>query len=287
MWNYTQKVKEYFLNPHNVGEVENPDAVGEIGNIACGDALYLTLKIDKKEDRIIEAKFKTFGCASAIASSSVLTDMVKGLTLDEALKISNKDIANVLGGLPEEKMHCSVMGQEALEKAIKGYRGIAPEKEEVLDGNIVCRCFSVTDKKIRRVVMENNLKTVDDVTHYCKAGGACGSCHEAIGKIIQEVYQVKDEKREEQKALKEKKKVLTNIEKMQLIQATIQKEIKPYLHHDGGDIDLIDIDGNKVYVTMKGACASCPASAGTLKHYVEKKLRERVSEEIEVIEKDT
>jgi len=100
MWNYTDKVFEHFKNPKNVGEIENPDGVGEIGSIVCGDALKLTLKIDKAADKIIDAKFKTFGCASAIASSSALTEMVKGLTLEEASKITNQQIADFLGGLP-------------------------------------------------------------------------------------------------------------------------------------------------------------------------------------------
>jgi len=153
MWEYTEKVKDFFLHPKNVGEIEHPDAVGEVGSMLCGDALKLTLKIDKKTGRIIDARFQTFGCASAIASSSVLTELIKGKTLDEALELTNQDIAEYLGGLPKEKMHCSVMGREALEAAITNYRGETRpvEREE----KVICKCFEVSEEKIRRVALEN------------------------------------------------------------------------------------------------------------------------------------
>ena len=169
MWDYTDKVRDHFFNPHNVGEVENPDGVGEVGSLACGDALKLTFKLDES-GRIADAKFKTFGCASAIATSSVLTEMIKGLTLDEAVKVTNKDIADRLGGLPEQKMHCSVMGREALQAAIYNYR-TGKKLTQEMEGEVVCVCFGVTDKTIENVVRENNLTTVEQVTNFCKAGG--------------------------------------------------------------------------------------------------------------------
>ena len=171
MWEYTDKVKDHFINPRNVGTIENPDGIGEVGSLACGDALKLTFKLDENQ-KIGDAKFQTFGCASAIASSSALTEIIKGLSLDEAEKITNEDIAKYLGGLPKEKMHCSVMGREALEKAIAYYRGEADKKVE---GEIVCECFGVTDKEIERVVKEDKLETVEDVTDYIKADGGCGN----------------------------------------------------------------------------------------------------------------
>ena len=155
MWEYTDKVKEHFLNPSNVGEIENPDGMGDVGSLSCGDALRLTFRLDKNE-KIIDAKVKTFGCASAIASGSALTEMMIGKTVAEAEKISNQQIADYLGGLPKEKMHCSVMGQEALEKAIACYRGTPIEEKE---GEIICECFGVTDLEITRAIQENNLKT--------------------------------------------------------------------------------------------------------------------------------
>ena len=163
MWDYNEKVMDHFLKPRNVGEITDPDTVAEVGNMSCGDALKLYLKLDD-EERITDAKFQTFGCASAIASSSVLTELVKGMTLEEAEKVTNKDIVKVLGELPEEKMHCSVMGMEALHAAIANYRGeeVADNGNEDHEGRIICHCFEVTDTKIRRVAKENNLHQAED-----------------------------------------------------------------------------------------------------------------------------
>jgi NifU-like protein len=280
MWEYTDKVKDHFFNPRNIGEIEDPDGVGEVGSLACGDALKLTFKLDEN-GKIKDAKFKTFGCASAIATSSVLTEMIKGLTLDEAATVTNKDIADYLGGLPEQKMHCSVMGREALEAAIENYQSGGRKKHE-LEGNVICTCFGVTDKEIERVIRENNLTTVEEVTNYCKAGGGCGGCQGEIEKIIEKIQG--DKITEAPVSAPRRAGKLTNIQKIQLIQQTINEQIRPALRAHGGNIELIDVEGNKVVVAFRGMCAQCRLAELTMKDVVEAKLREFVSEQLFVEE---
>jgi NifU-like protein len=280
MWEYTDKVKDHFFHPRNVGEIENPDGVGEVGSLACGDALKLTFKLDKN-GRIADAKFKTFGCASAIATSSVLTEIIKGMTLEEAAKVTNKDIADYLGGLPEQKMHCSVMGREALEAAIENYR-TGGRKKHQLEGRVVCTCFGVTEKEIERVIVDNNLTTVEQVTNYCKAGGGCGGCKGEIEKIIERIQGEKAGHILETTPRWAGR--LTNIQKIQMIQQTINEQIRPALRTDGGDIELIDVDGNKVIVAFRGMCAQCRLAEFTMKDVVEAKLREFVSQDLFVEE---
>jgi NifU-like protein len=290
MWDYTDKVLDLFYNPKNQGIIEQTDepgiavVFGEIGSIACGDALRLHLKIDQPKDTIVDARFQTFGCTSAIASSSALTELVKGLTLDEALKVTNKEIADFLGGLPEAKMHCSVMGQEALEAAIYKYRGIELEAHDDDDGTLICKCFSISEPKIRRAIVENNLTTAEQVTSYIKAGGGCGSCLYPIDDLIAEV-------------LKEKANItqiatdiafakdslpatstppLTTIQKISLIQKVLLEEVRPLLLADGGDVELYDVEGDTVKVLLKGACGSCPSSTSTLKGLIETTLKQKV-----------
>ncbi len=273
MWEYTDKVKDHFLNPRNVGVVENADGIGEVGSLSCGDALKLTFKVDENE-KIIDAKFQTFGCASAIASSSALTEIIKGLTVDDAAKVTNDYIAKYLGDLPKEKMHCSVMGRDALEKAIAHYRGIPYQKAE---GEIVCECFGVTDLEINRAVTENSLASVEDVTDFVKAGGGCGNCVEKIQEII-------DTMQGKERSEKKKPQKMTNIQKIKLIEEILEQEIKPVLKKDGGNIELIDLDENTIYVKLRGACANCMTSQVTIKNFIENKIKELVSPELNVKE---
>ncbi|XOF32735.1 MAG: Fe-S cluster assembly protein NifU [Candidatus Electrothrix sp. YB6] len=275
MWEYTDKVKQHFIDPQNVGEVESPSGTGDVGSLACGDALKLTIKVDEN-DIITEAKFKTFGCASAIASSSVLTELIKGMSVDEAAKVTNEDIAQALGGLPKEKMHCSVMGREALEAAIADYRGmILP----MAQGEVVCECFGVTDLEISRAIKESGLRSVEEITNFTKAGGGCGKCEDRLRQLLRQTVEgistpIKPVEKQR----------MTTLQKIKKIEEVIEREIRPTLKKDGGDIELIDVDGDFVTVSLRGACAGCQSSRTTLKVYVEKKLREQVVDSLIVEE---
>ena len=279
MWEYTDKVLEHFKNPKNVGEIKDADGTGQVGSLVCGDALKLTLKIDKETQIIKEAKFLTFGCASAIASSSVLTEMIIGKTLEEASKITNQDIAGELGSLPEEKMHCSVMGMEALEAAIKSYKqgGKPVVYEQENSSKIVCKCFNVSEETIIKAIHTNKLTTVEDITHFTKAGGACGRCKGEIQKILDKVLSC-----EMPLPAKKQFKDLTIVEKIKEVENVLNTEVKPRLNLDGGSIELVDIQGNIISVKLLGMCGGCVNAKNTLKSFVEKVLKEKLDSSLEV-----
>ena len=278
MWEYTDKVQKHFLNPSNVGEIPNASGTGDVGSLACGDALKLTIKVDDK-DTITEAKFKTFGCASAIASSSVLTELIIGMTIEEASKVTNEDIADALGGLPKEKMHCSVMGREALEAAIADFRGMILPMAE---GEVVCDCFGVTDLEITRTVKESNLRSVEEITNFTKAGGGCGKCEDRLRELLVSATQ----SIQQLEPVQIKPKRMTALQKIKKIEEVLEREIRPGLRKDVGYIELIDVDGDFVTVALRGACKSCHKSQTTIKEYVEKKLRELVLDSLIVEEEN-
>ena len=276
MWDYSEKVMDHYRNPRNVGSIEDADAIGSAGSLTCGDQLKIYLKI--KDNIITDAKFQTFGCGSAVASSSILTEMIIGKTVDEVRKITNKDIAEELGGLPPEKMHCSVMGYEALEDALKNYRSDGwVDLEEVQNNDIkekmICTCFQITENQIWDAIKQNGLKTVDEVTNYTKAGGACGKCKGAIQDVIDTYYnkQQNDEK-------------MTPTQWILKVNNVIETQISPELQKDGGDIELVDIKDKTIYVKLKGRCSGCKNSTMTMKVFVENIIKNSLGSDIEVIE---
>ncbi len=288
----------------HIGEIENPDGVGEHGSIACGDALRFTFRVQKDpndatRDIITETRYLTFGCTSAIAASEALCIIIenKRCTPIEALEISNENIVEFLEGLPEAKIHCSVMGAEALESAVFNWaqrRGVDLEKLGVElsnvgedDGRIVCKCFSVTEPYLRRKIKELKLKTIPEITAAVKAGGACMSCHHAPGglqDILDEEWGRKPiTSTPERKVETAPDEALSPYRRSKQIEETFENYIKPMLQRDGGDIEIIDIKGDKVFCRLQGACASCAGAKMTLKLLVEQTLKERINDEIQVI----
>lgn len=287
MWDYSDKVKDHFFNPKNAGAVVNANAIGEVGSISCGDALRLTLKVNDDTEIIEDAGFQTFGCGSAIASSSVLTEIIKGMTLDEALKVTNQDIAKELDGLPPEKMHCSVMGREALQAAIANYRG-EEWKDDHEEGALICKCFAIDAVMIEEMVWANKLRTVEDVTNYTKAGGGCAACHEDIEEILAKVLKERGETFDPNAAPVEKplplvaeKKPLTNLQRIKKIEEVLNS-LRPQLMADGGDVELVEVVGNTAYVNMTGACSGCQMAAMTIAG-IQQRLMEVMGEFIKVV----
>ena len=294
MWNYSETVKDHFFNPRNAKALEDANAVGDVGSISCGDALRLTLKINEETDVIEDAGFQTFGCGSAIASSSVLTELVIGKTVAEAEKITNQEIVDYLGGLPAEKMHCSVMGQEALEAAIANYKGIELAADDHEEGKLICRCFAVDEGKISRAVEKHGLTTIEDVINYTKAGGACTSCHEKIEMVIDEVIARKACKAAQAEAIQGEETVTEEV-----VEPTAETssdndftrkvreaiaEVRPFLQADGGDVTLLEAKENLIVVSLAGACSGCMMSDMTL-NFLQQQICEALGRAIPVINK--
>ena len=303
MWDYSEKVKEHFYNPKNAGAVAEANAVGDVGSLSCGDALRLSLKVDPDTDVILDAGFQTFGCGSAIASSSALTEMIKGLTVDEALKISNQDIADYLDGLPPEKMHCSVMGREALQAAVANYRGETLEDDHE-EGALVCKCFAIDEVMVRETIRANRLSSVEDVTNYTKAGGGCSSCHEGIERLLVEELAARGEifvpAGTGAKAAKKAKAPLvtletppvapqaaptaprlTTLQRIRRVERVLES-IRPTLQRDHGDVELLDVEGKNIYVKLTGACTGCQMASMTLSG-IQQRLIEELGEFVKVV----
>jgi len=332
-WEYTEKTKQLFLDAvqgkpgTHLGEIENPDGIGEHGSIACGDALRFTFRVrkhpeDPTQDVITEARYLTFGCTSAIAASEALCRLIEegGYTPIQALKITNHDIVDFLGGLPDQKIHCSVMGAEALQAAVFNWaqrRGvdlrklgldIRPEEQE--EGRLVCKCFGVTEPYLRRKIKELGLKTIPEITNALKAGGACMQCHHMPGglqDILNEIWGVDPRnlpiapvlppKATPASAPKSSQSAgdaqptpsgdgrgeLSPYQFAKKVERAIEQYVRPMLQQDGGDVELIDIKDHVVYCQLRGACAGCSGAGMTLKLMVEQVLKEQVDERIRVV----
>lgn len=302
MWDYSDKVRDYFFNPRNAGVLPDANAVGEAGSLSCGDALKLMLRVNPLTDVIEDARFQAFGCGSAIASSSVLTEMVIGRTVDEALELTNQDIAAVLDGLPPAKMRCSAMGQDALKAALAAWRGEAPTDQGQLHGGLVCKCHAVPAAIIARAIRTLKLTSLEQVTLHTGAGGNCTACREPLEEVLSATHArmveagelaaaeafVLDPAKARPKriaaqfvssalARKPAPQPITiappvapqpqapdsSVREAILI-ARLVEEARPSIRADGGDVELLDYDGSAVFVSLSGACAGCSAAALTL-----------------------
>ena len=287
---YSNKVIERMNNPKYLGEFSEEDAkkrgaklvVADFGSEACGDAVRLYWLVDPKTDKIIDARFKSFGCGTAIASSDVMTELTIGKTVDEAMKVTNLDVEKALRdepdkpAFPPQKMHCSVMAYDVIMEAAAKYKG--KDSKELRDNEIVCECARVTRKEIEDIVKKFKVKTVEELQKYTDAGKYCKSCVAPGGHEERDVYlvdiikEVWDEmKKEELKKAAETEEFdkMSLIKKIKAIEEFLDKKIKPMLAMDGGSLELIDIreeDGiTKVYVRYLGACATCASGGVTLK----------------------
>jgi len=299
MWEYSEKVKELFFDPKNSGVLESANGVGDVGAISCGDALRLMIKVDPETEIITDARFQTFGCGSAIASSSALTQLIIGKTVTEALKLTNQDIADWLGGLPPEKMHCSVMGYEALRAAVANYKG-ETWVDDHEEGALVCKCFGVDEGMIERAIRMNGLTALELVGNYTKATGGCGTCAEGVEKIL---ARVNEEMVSEGVLARElayvpgasvpvtrsKKKTgaapasgkLTTLQRIRIIEQSLE-ELRPTFKRDGGDCELVDVEDDCVYVRFSGACSGCQMEGLTLQG-VQTRIMEKLGRPMKVI----
>ncbi|MBM4370161.1 MAG: iron-sulfur cluster assembly scaffold protein [Deltaproteobacteria bacterium] len=317
-WNYSEKTKQLFMDAvqgkpgTHLGEIQDPDGIGEHGSIACGDAMRFTFRVrrdpvDPRRDVITEARYLTFGCTSAIASSEALCAILEEGTYTpiQALKIRNEDIVNFLEGLPAQKIHCSVMGAEALEAAVFNWAqkrgvpvaelGIEPSIHSEDEGRVVCKCFNATEPYLRRKVKELNLRTIPEITSALKAGGACMACHHAPGglqDILDETWGRAGEGASREPGLlvardaapRPGEAELSPYQFSKKVERVVEEYVRPMLRRDGGDVEIVDIKDRLVYCQLRGACHGCAGATMTLKLMVERTLKEQVDDRIRVIE---
>ncbi|EDP6748152.1 iron-sulfur cluster assembly scaffold protein NifU [Campylobacter jejuni] len=307
---YSQKVQDRMNNPQHMGEFSEEDAkarnakliVADFGAESCGDAVRLFWLVDEKTDKIIDAKFKSFGCGTAIASSDTMVDLCIGKTVDEAVKITNLDVEFAMRDNPEtpavppQKMHCSVMAYDVIKQAAAHYKGIRPEDFE--DQIIVCECARVSLGTIKEVIKLNDLHSVEEITQYTKAGAFCKSCIKPGGHEKRDYYLVDilAETRAEidREKLKNTMKSdvafdeMTVVGQLKAVESVLDAEIRPMLHNDGGDLEVIDIQKAEgaaidVYIRYLGACSGCSSGSGATLYAIETILQEELSPNIRVM----
>ena len=307
---YSQKVTELMNNPKNMGEITEDQAkamgakliVADFGAESCGDAVRLYWAVDPKTDKILESKFKSFGCGTAIASSDTMAELCRGKTVDEAVKITNIDVEKAMRDTPDvpavppQKMHCSVMAYDVIKKAAAQYKGVDMEsfEEEI----IVCECARVSLSTLREVIRLNDLTTVEQITDYTKAGAFCKSCIRPGGHEEKDIYLVDLlEEYEKEKMAKAADATgsgadltfaeMTLVQKLKAVDKTVDDNIRQMLIMDGGDMEILDIKENgqhiDIYIRYLGACNGCAsASTGTL-FAIENILKEKLDENIRVL----
>jgi NifU-like protein len=312
LWDaYSDKVTSLMNNPQHQGEITQEEAdghgnkliVADFGAESCGDAVRLYWEVDPKTDTIINSKFKSFGCGTAIASSDVMTDLCIGKTVQEAVKITNVDVEFALRDTPDvpavppQKMHCSVMAYDVIKKAAGLYLGVDAQsfEEEI----IVCECARVSLQTIREVIKLNNLQSIEEITDYTKAGGFCKSCIKPGGHEEREYYLVdilEDVKKEmEQENLKAAAEAgekgdfeaMTLVQQIKAIDAVIDENVRQFLIMDGGNMEVIDIKQSDgfidVYIRYIGACSGCASSTTGTLYAIESTLKEKLSQNIRVL----
>jgi NifU-like protein len=313
---YSQKVQDLMNSPRNMGQITEEEAkamggkliVADFGAESCGDAVRLYWVVNEETNVIMDAKFKSFGCGTAIASSDTMAELCKGKTVDEAVKITNIDVEKAMRdhpdtpAVPPQKMHCSVMAYDVIKAAAASYKGVNPEDFE--DEIIVCECARVSLGTIKEVIKLNDLKSVEEITNYTKAGAFCKSCIKPGGHEDREYYLVdilKDVRAEmEQEKLKAQADAkvagsgemvlfeeLTVVGQLKAVETIIDADIRPMLMMDGGNLEIIDIkssEGNiDIYIRYLGACSGCASSSTGTLYAIESVLREKLSQAIRVL----
>jgi NifU-like protein len=312
LWDeYSNVVTERMNQPRNLGEITEERAeelnadliVADFGAESCGDAVRLYWAVEKGTEKILESKFRSFGCGTAIASSDMMAELCLEKTVDEAVKITNIDVEMALRddkdtpAVPPQKMHCSVMAYDVIKKATAQYKGI--DIEDLEDEIIVCECARVSLATLQEVIKLNDLTTIEQITDYTKAGGFCKSCIKPGGHEDREWYLVdilKDTRAEmDQEKLESQAsagmngdfETMTLVQKIKAIDAVVDENVRQFLVMDGGNMEIIDVKDNAdnidVYIRYLGACSSCSSSTTGTLFAIEAALKEKLSNKIRVL----